>query len=148
VGIRESLQQNRKAAVTIAAGVLLVALVAVLLANCTPPGTGGRSEMQTFYSTDDGKSWFPDAADRPSPFEKDGRRAYRVFVWKSADGKQFVSHLERRAAGQTMPAADLEVKKPGTSENAWVKSSSPAAQKVMAPIGPDGRLAVEPVLPK
>jgi len=127
---------------------LLIAIAAILFASRAAPRDAGRAGVQDFYSADDGKTWFADSADKPSPFEKNGRHAYRAYVWKSADGKKFVSHLERSvAAASAIPGANLEVKKPGAGDDSWVKTSTPAAQKVMAPIGPDGRIAIERVLP-
>ena len=78
----------------------------------------------------------------------------------------FVSHLERytpegkKAMEQVARNPDspinledvmltgVEVKKPGTGENGWVKQAAPAAAKIMELKCPDGKtVGIEPVVP-
>src|SRR5687768_16389120 len=101
MGLRETLNENPR----ITTG-LTVALIVVVLAWLLWPsggGTGGGGAggtgggggtTQLFYSTDDGKTWFPDDAAKIPPFKKDGKDAVRAVVYK-CDGKTFVNHLER-----------------------------------------------------
>ncbi|HEV2295217.1 MAG TPA: hypothetical protein VGR35_15295 [Tepidisphaeraceae bacterium] len=120
-----------------------------------------------YFTTDDGQTWFADDINKIPPFEKDGKPAYRVYVYRAADGRQFVSHLERYTpeAKEKMEEAmrpggggadpvlmdevmldGIEVKKPGDKE--WVKQSDPRAAKAMELKAPDGKTEeIEPVVP-
>jgi hypothetical protein len=133
---------------------------------------GGAPEIPTeaYYTVDDGITWFADDINKIPPFDKDGKPAYRVHVFRCADGKEFVSHLERytpearkkleeaRAQGdQADPAVyeevsmtGIEVKKPGTGDSGWVKQSDyERAAKITMPQCADGTLnGIEPVYPE
>jgi hypothetical protein len=170
VGIRESLGRNPKTGYLIATALALAALAAMTFSLARPTGPRPPSGM-VYYSSDDGATWFADAADKPSPFLKDGKPAYRVYVWKCAHGKLFVSHMERLAPEarkrlddlKTRPrppqngpsveteiamlSRDLEVKDPGTGPTGWVKPGTPEGEKVTLLACPDGGNDVEPVLP-
>jgi hypothetical protein len=166
VGIRESL--NKAPTVAFGATVVLVVAAVSLVTIQARTQDGPRpASGNAFYSTDNGKTWFTDRADKPSPFDKDGKQAYRVFVWKCAHGKAFVSHLERisptankrladlqqarRRAGSVSttapeppPAAmamivsrDIEVKDPGADEAGGWVKAS----------SPEGRQVTAPVCP-
>jgi prepilin-type processing-associated H-X9-DG protein len=134
------------------------------MADDAEPGIATRA----YYTIDDGKTWFADDINKIPPFEKDGRPAYRVYVYKCPNSPPFVSHLERytpeakKALEAMQKAKDpnnpvvmedimltgIEVKKPGTADNGWVKQMSPAAAKVMELKCPDGKtVGIEPVVP-
>src|SRR5262245_24765748 len=101
MGIREAI--NRKPGIAIATTILaLVALVVFIFLqfrsenDVRSPDRGGA---KSWYTVDDGKTWFPDRANRVSPFDHQGKTAYRCHVWTCDDGKTtFVSHLERLKA--------------------------------------------------
>jgi hypothetical protein len=110
--------------------------------------------------------------DKLAPFDHEGKQAYRVYVFKCADGKEFVSHMERytpeakkrieemraqQASGNAPPnpmmfegimMAGVEVKDPGAKD--WIRQSDFArAQKVMAPVCADGqRKGLQAVFPE
>src|SRR4029453_3783233 len=86
VGIRESLSRNTKTGYIVATALALVAVAAMTFALARPTGPRPPSGM-AYYSVDDGATWFADAADKPSPFDHQGKPAYRVYVWKCAHGK-------------------------------------------------------------
>jgi hypothetical protein len=46
-----------------------------------------RAANTAWFTTDDGKTWFADDAQKIPPFEKDGKEAVRVFVFTCDDGK-------------------------------------------------------------
>src|SRR5262245_16299218 len=94
MGVREKINQ----APLLAASVVVVALAgAVGFYFFRSAGQSGSGGKQTDYFTiDDGKTWFPDDGNKLSPFMKDGKPAYRVYVWTCDGGKtKFVSNLER-----------------------------------------------------
>lgn len=153
--------------------VFLIALWKILTGDFPPAGAVGEIDVVTeaFYSTDDGKTWFVDDAEKIPPFDKDGKPAYRVYVYRCADGKPFISHLERYTPEAKKkleeivakgPDADVdpgvmemiymngvEVKDPGTGDKGWVKQSNfDRAAKITTPACPDGTTdTLEPVLP-
>ncbi len=117
-----------------------------------------------YYTIDDGASYFSDAPDRVTPFERRGKQAVRAHVFRINDGEPFVGYLERqtpqagamiikmknRKPGDPTPTpaeigmvmAGREFKKPG--EAAWVPLSKGAlVQKITAIAGPDGTQAIE-----
>jgi hypothetical protein len=169
VGIRETLNQNPGITTGATAAIILLALVFIIWQ--ISGGSGPSVATEAFYSTDDGKSWFADQADKIPPFDKDGKPAYRVYVYKCKDGKEFVSHLERytpeakkkleefRTKGPEAAAdpgimeaiymGGVEVKDPETGDKNWVKQAQfDAAAKITSPVCPDGTTdTLEPVMP-
>ena len=170
MGIRESLSRNPKTGYLVAAALAAVGVAAMTFALGRPTGPRPPSGL-AYYTADDGATWFADAAGKPSPFDHQGKPAYRVYVWKCPHGKTFVSHLERLApaakkrlddmkarprVAQSGPSVeveiamlsrDLEVKDPGTGDTGWVKPATPEGEKVTLLTCPDGGNDVEPVLP-
>lgn len=121
-----------------------------------PAASGGQS----FFSADDGKTWFAAASTKVPPFAHEGKQAYQVFVWTEDGGKtKFVSHLLRytpegqkrmtEKSGSALPGglpAFAEIKRPGDPESAWIPLSDPRAEAVARPKS-RGRGYPEPVLP-
>ena len=66
VGIRESLSRNPKTGYLVATAMALVAVAAMTFALARPTGPRPPSGM-AYYTADDGATWFPDAAEKPSP---------------------------------------------------------------------------------
>jgi hypothetical protein len=160
--VRESLNRHsgRAAAVTVA--VVAGALLFRYLTAGAGPGANGPSN-RAFFSNDDGKTWFVDDVHKLPPFQKDGKDAYRAFVYQCADGKKFVAYLQRYTQGAkqklgrggpaavqgpgALPGADgggggfgdaagVEVKKPGAES--WVSQADPRAVEVMTLKCPGG----------
>lgn len=144
MGIRETLNKNPGITTGATAAIIVIALIFIFM-QLRGSG-GGVGDNLAWYTTDDGKTWFADSADKYAPFEVDGKKAYRVYVYRCADGTEFVSHLERytpeakkaleKAAAQG-PNADptileavmmngLEAKKPGIGDDPkkWVKQGN------------------------
>jgi hypothetical protein len=153
MGIRETLNENPR----ITTGITVVLIVVVLAWLLWPRGGGGvpaggasSTNAQLFFTIDDGKTWFPDDANKIPPFKKDGQEAVRAEVYKCG-GKTFVNHMVRYTPeGQKQLAAEqsksggggggslnpvgeteMEVKSPG--DKAWVKITDPKAAQVMKP---------------
>lgn len=165
VGLREMLNQHPKPSAAIAGMIVVIGLAAVVL-NVGGSGRRPVSEGRAYFSVDDGKTWFADASSNPSPFNKDGKTAYRVFVWRCGTAEPFVSHLFRNASSSTggdrskaatnaddrtppaMSGASIEVKRPGTGDRGWVRADSAEGSAIARPQCPDGTTkdleAVEP----
>jgi hypothetical protein len=87
---------------------------------------------QSFFTADDGKTWFAEDASKLTPFDHDGKEAVRAHVFVSG-GKKWVAYLERctpegrkameaveknpGATAQMRGVAMMEVKRPG--ETTW-----------------------------
>jgi hypothetical protein len=166
VGIRETLNKNPAITTGATAAIILIA-IGVIIYQITGGGTPGIA-TEAYYTIDDGKTWFEDDINKIPPFDKDGKKAYKVYVYKCPGSDPFVSHLERYtdAGKKAMEAAlksndpnnpvimedvqmtGIEVKDPGTGEKGWVRQASPAAQKIMELKCPDGKTeGIEPVVP-
>ena len=168
MGIRETLNKNPGITTGATAGILILAIVFIVyqLGGSDSPDIA----TEAFYTIDDGKTWFADDINKIPPFEKDGKQASRVYVYKCADGKEFVSHLERytpegkKAMEAATKAGDanspvlmedvmmtgLEVKEPGTDPvKGWVKQSDAVrASRIMELKCADGKNAgIVPVMP-
>ena len=172
MGVRASLNNHPLISAGVVAAFLLGAAVALAMmlgrassdSNALPGARG-----LAWFSTDDGATWFADSVDKFAPFKKDGKDAYRVYVWRGPDGKEFVSHLERYTAQAhrdleayaALPAEQraledpssvaggldgIEVKKP--RDKTWYRASDPRGQQAMRAVSPsgktDGLSAVEP----
>jgi hypothetical protein len=164
VGVRETLNRHPR----ITAGVIAVILLAAVCFFWSSGigGSGaGTSGTLSYFSIDDGKSWFADDAKKIPTFQKGGKDAVRAYVYKCPDGTKFVSHLERytpeakkmleASSGSRSQSTDLtalqriqstgiEVKAPGQPN--WVKLSDQKAAAILTPKCPGGG-EPEPVLP-
>jgi hypothetical protein len=157
MGVREAI--NRNPIVATAASLLFVIVVATVI-FFQFRDAGGASTLvgdpKSWYTDDDGKTWFADKANKVVPFDRNGKKAYRCYVWTCDGGAtKFISHLERikpsvRATlgnkeriepWEMLPGSD-EVKAPLTGETGWVELSNPAAQRVVTPRCPDGKMPV------
>jgi hypothetical protein len=164
MGIRESInQQNPKVVLGGTVGVLVIVatLLVLYLRSGGDAGGGQAGPPQAFFSIDEGKTWFTDDATKLPPFSKDGKNAFRAYVFKCGDGKPFVAFLERYTASgkksreaaeapgaERVPLLDqsagVEVKAPGESN--WVRQSDSRAMAIMTPKCPNGERA-QMVLP-
>jgi hypothetical protein len=158
MGIREALNRRPKLAATIAVGLCAVAIPMMIWANSS--GVPGRAS-KSYYSDDDGKTFFPDDIDKLYPFDRNGKQAYRAYVYECKDGKRFVSYLARynaaakakipeleknakdpEAAGQAnqLRSMAIEVKKPGGDQ--WFSQFSAQGSELAAhPTCADGSIA-------
>jgi hypothetical protein len=58
-------------------------------------GTKPKFSNKSYFSDDDGKTWYIDDARNIPPYDHNGRVAYRAVLFKCEDGKVFVGRLER-----------------------------------------------------
>ena len=154
---------------TIVALVVIGGSIAVLAAwhksQRTPPAA---PLQQVFFTTDDGQTWFADDAKKVYPFDRDGKQAYRAYVFKCGpNGKPFTAYVEQlgesartkvgemAAAAATQPSNDQlelviqagrQVRRPGETE--WVDAQSEAGDAITTPTCPEGAdTEVIPVFP-
>jgi len=161
MGVREKLAANPRAAVAIAAAIVVFAVGIVYFES--PAGDSGRAgaPRKMFLTIDDGKTFFVGAAEPLPPFQHEGKTAYRAYVFTCDGGKTtWVGYIERyseqakalikemrknqaeHGGPPSVPSAlleGIEVSRPG--ENQWVRQSDAAlAHKVTAvycPNAPD-----------
>ena len=150
MGLRQTLNENPVVTSAVVGVLTLVALYMVGRQACGGgPGTIDTGAAKAFYTVDEGKTRFVDTADKIPPFDKDGKKAYRAIVYKCADGKEFVNHLEgypddkraelEKAGPNSMQMQMLkEIRRPG--EKVWVSMNKDPQKyaKVALPKCPDG----------
>lgn len=93
MGVRERLVQNKPLGIGLAVVFIVGAVVLGVIntRDVRPPGF-----RAAFYSADDGKTFFVDSISKSTPFQVDGKDAYKVQVFACKDGKQqFVGYIER-----------------------------------------------------
>jgi hypothetical protein len=162
MGLGERFSGGSGAGLGIAA-VLLIAAVALLAGHYRSSASDNQGDaFSSFYSTDEGQTYFKDSIFKFPPFDYGGKTAYGAFVFD--DGvKRFVGYLFRFTpqaqkqlqdvysnppAGESGSTAaliliqtpqvrgEMEMKKPGGEWMASWKFGRPSAQ------GPDGSPAV------
>ncbi len=126
--------------------------------------SGPRQGMpsQSFFTTDDGKTFFTDASSKIPPFDHDGVPAYGCYVFSDDGGKtkyvgwlyRYTSDGKMRLAGSQNASGQLgssmfnciEVKAPGTGDNGWLPCTDPKAARIQRPVkrGENDPVRVEP----
>jgi len=118
---------------------------------------GGSSADLAWYSHDDGQTWFAEKRNRLNYVMRDGKHAYRCWVYTCDGGKtKFAAYLERYAPEaqkqleaivegkrpanpavlEQISANGSEVKKPGVGN--WISISDPRAVELKDPTCPGG----------
>lgn len=159
--IRKSIQERPIAGI-IVASVLVIFASLILLRQFWPEKQANLS--QTFFTDDDGKTWYTDSAYLLPPLDHNGTTAVFAEVFSYDGGsKQFCAYLAkytpeaqrklRESIGDAVkqghsPASAglfhdpffmknaLMVKKPGSDK--WVNQSDPAANEITSIQTPDG----------
>jgi uncharacterized protein YaiE (UPF0345 family) len=156
VTIREKLNKN-----PIYAVILAVVCIGIFVAVTFWPGDEEKPifgyEGKRFFTVDDGATYFSADVMNIPPFQHEGKTAYRLKVYRCADGKERVAYLERYresalkrirdmdggtikqpiAALEYLDASGaLEVKRPGETE--WVRYATPQASEITDVTCPDG----------
>lgn len=137
------------------AAVILTAVTAAALLWSV--GNGGLravkpSNAKSWYTSDNGSTWFADDLSKLPPFEKDGKTVSRVYLYSCpGETKPFVGYLERftpagkaklqkilERKGAPVPGSieeimtnEVEVAKPGT--NTWVRPTDPEGIAICKP---------------
>lgn len=150
MAIREALNSRPKTVVAVCA-VALVALLCVLLRQLFVGGEVQRTATasKAWYTTDNGVTWFADDGEKISPFDLDGKPAFRCVVWTCDGGEtKFVSHLERLkpdvAKGSEGKSQQegwsrlrelglVDVKWLRAGDQGWVDIAAPLARHILTP---------------
>lgn len=97
-GLRRWLNENPKVGTIVGAGLIAVALIYIsvyLFRSCNPSVPGySPGAVKYWFSTEDGQNLFAGDALLIPPFDKDGKKYYRAYVFKCPSGTQFVNHIE------------------------------------------------------
>jgi hypothetical protein len=168
VGIRESLNKNQSIATIATIGVLVLAIG--LIVWQLMPERVPSYVPRGYYSSDDGKTFFIERADKIVPFEHEGKETVRAHVFQCPGQEPFVGYLEKldpkvkakldefysnpANKGKLMPGQFDEeengrlVKKPGGK--VWVPETSPSASMVTIIKCKDGSMPIRltPDVPK
>lgn len=165
MGIRQTLNENPVITAGATGAIIVIALIFILFqlfGHRHSPGS--HISGKSFFSDDDGKTWFLDDASKLPPIDHEGKVAYRAAVFKCADGTEFVGRLEKfsdEAKAQmeetirknpnaapvlqyTASMGALEVKLPGDPN--WTKligSSPEVLKRMMQPTCKDGSSATQ-----
>jgi hypothetical protein len=170
MSVRETINKNPRVTGIVAGCVVLLAIGAIFWQGLGSSNSAANAPLpKTYFTVDDGKTFFPDLATRVPPFTTaDGKTAYRVRVIHCAStGKLSVAHLEkfseadrqRLEANLKDPKAarvmaefsvgtiepNVMVKKPLTGDRGWVTNTPQTARQYEAIIQakcPDGTPAV------
>ncbi len=132
MGLRQTMNENPVVTSAVVGVITLAALFFAGRAACGSRSTGGGGPEQAFYTSDEGKTWFPDDREKLPPIkDKDGKDAYRVKLYKCKTGKEFVNHMEKYSdatkatlesssggSADMLRALALEIKRPG--DKGWV----------------------------
>jgi len=150
MNFREKLAQNPALATGSAVVLLLVAALS-LYQNLWNTGLG---RLKVLYTDDDGKTWFKDDLRKLTPFDHDGKQAYRVQAFRCGGGPPFIGWMEaysdedrKKLEGTTAPddlalatamSAYLpQVKHPGDTR--WVTPRNRTQyEAITTPKCPDG----------
>lgn len=89
MGVREWLDKNKQYS-TIGAGAMIVLAVGLIVYQLLPE----RASTKSWYTTDDGKTWFKDSNRKVAPFQHDGKEAVVAHLFK-CDGQTFVGYMTR-----------------------------------------------------
>jgi len=145
VGIRQKLNDASKGIIGLVI-LLVVVVYAVVAWEFHRPAAGAHSNIKTYYTIDDGATYFADDGALFPPFDHDGSQAVRCYVFKCASSGEFVGYLEKfspemketldRPSDPTHPtagppvnyAAGILVKRPGDKN--WVPEASSKGEAI------------------
>jgi len=157
VGIREAIEKRKSVAVAV---MLVVTVGAVIAIFVQARNFDSFNAGDTYFTTDEGQTFFVDSGTKLPPFEVDGKTAVRAHVF-NCGGKLVVGYISRytaetlkaiedakaaRAQGKPPPnvhllagmgTTGLELKRPG--DKTWTKQADVTrATKIRVFRCPDG----------
>jgi hypothetical protein len=111
-------------------GIVVIAIGYVVVQVMASRRKFPERSPDSFFTVDDGKTFFAASSDNIPPFDYKGRQAVHAYVFE-CNGKRFVGYLERYTpeahnailAGKRTPQIERfgrELKRPGDAK--WVKS--------------------------
>jgi hypothetical protein len=156
VTLRERINKYPTQSAAVAAGGIVLALLFIMWQAC---GGSGGGPGKSYYSVDDGATFFVDDSNKIPPFKHEGKDAVRAHVFRCGSGEPFVGYLEMydpqtkkmmedAIAGKAPPMAyggytgQAMVKKPKTGPMGWVPLSPATTEfyaKTVQVTCPDGK---------
>ena len=164
MGIRETLNKNQT--LTTGATIAIIVIAIGIIVWQMMPERPQRIITKSYFTVDDGKTWFEESAEKLAPFDKDGKEAVRAHLFRCGEnGEKFVGYLEKlhpeakrrldefqsnpSNKGRVMPGqAEMEegarlVKRPGAPK--WLSETSPMASQITTIKCKDGSYAIRVV---
>lgn len=92
MGIREKINDSRLGTIV---GIGLLVAAAVILTLYFWPGGPHINYRQSYYSDDDGKTYFEDSIYKFAPWDHNGKTADIAVVYEDAHNNKFVGYLKR-----------------------------------------------------
>lgn len=156
MGIRETLNENPGITTGLTAGIIVIAL-GIIIWQTVASSSRPTSMTKSFFSDDNGASYFVDSSNHIPPFDHNGKQAVHANVFTCDDNKtKFIGYLDRYTAAfkakieaanaakkpdlglmQEATSSGVEVAAPKSDH--WVSRSSPEAQRMMESVKcPDG----------
>lgn len=146
--IRDYLNEHKGVAVGATIGIVVLAIAGVAWFSAAGNANGDGNPQSAFFTNDDGKTFFVDAASKIPPFDHNGKPAYGCYVFTNDGGKtkyvawmyrytaegkkRFESHrIAKGAEIASQPFQYMEVKKPG--DPAWVAAGDLRSRQVQMP---------------
>src|SRR5438270_819832 len=94
MGLRDRINQNPRITTTVI-GLVVAGIVAVIVVQVLANRRGPVTKMpDSFFTVDDGKTWFAASTSNVPPFDYNGKQAVRAYVFQ-CNGKKFVGFIER-----------------------------------------------------
>jgi hypothetical protein len=133
LGIRETMNRHPKISAAVVACAIGIGAVAI---GIEIRSNSGAPPAENFFTIDDGKTWFADSVSNLPPFDYNGAKAVRCYVFKGKNGT-FAGLLEKysddtlqQLAHETNKPSSIPVmvKKPGEKE--W-KNVGPDQEAMM-----------------
>jgi hypothetical protein len=156
IGIRQRMNENPRLTAGMIGVLVLICVAVVVLEVRAGRHTIATHMPDSYFTVDDGQTFFVASGDNVPPFEYHGQTAVHAYLFQ-CNGKRFVGYLERytpaahkqMVEGKDTPATQIygrELKRPGDRD--WVKSGDlKAAGKVTDVQCPDGSGTPEPIEP-
>jgi hypothetical protein len=109
MGIREKLNKYP----ILGYSVIPIAAVAIVMAIRSSRSYLPSGINASYFSADDGKTFFSDDVKKIPPFDYHGSQAVRAHVFRGADGKLFVGYLEKIDPEAAAAIRKVQDRKPG-----------------------------------
>jgi hypothetical protein len=91
MGVREAINQGKSGVV---AGVILICFAVAIAVYYLRPTPHANGEL-SFYTDDDGQTFFEDSAAKFPPFDHDGKTANQAMVFENTKGLRYVGFQRR-----------------------------------------------------
>ena len=146
MGIRQKLNNASKGVVALVI-IFVLGVYGVVAWEIRRPAAGGHANVRSYYTLDEGKTYFADDGALFPPFDYEGGQAVRCYVFTSPSSGEFVAYLEKfspemkelleKPSDPTHPgaappinyAAGVLVKRLG--DKTWVPEASPKGEAIV-----------------